>query len=70
MGVHRGRQNGHFPALEIGTKKQNYFESLKLAPNFREIHLIVAMAVYLPVYNIDNHTAQEPGSLFWWHAIQ
>jgi len=27
------------------------------------------MTVYLPVYDIDNHTAQKPGSLFWCHAM-
>jgi len=31
MGVRRGRQNGHFPPLEIVTKNQNFLENLKSA---------------------------------------
>jgi len=62
-------QNGHLPPLEIETKDQNFFENMKLAANFRVIHLIIAMTVYLSVYDTDNHTAQEPDSLFWCHAM-
>jgi len=69
MGVRRVGAKRAFAPLEIGTKNQNVFENLKLAVNFRVIHLIVAMTVYLPVYGTDNHTAQEPGSLFWCHAM-
>jgi len=69
MGVRRGGKMGICHPLEIATKNKNVFENLKLAANFRAIHLIVVMTVYLPVYDIDNHTAQEPGSLFWCHAM-
>jgi len=27
------------------------------------------MTIYLPIYDIDNHTAQEQDSLFWCHAV-
>ena len=65
----QGGQNGYFSSLEIGTKNQSFFKSLKLAANFRVIHLIAAVAVYLPVYETVTHTAQEPDSLFGRHAM-
>jgi len=40
--------NRHSP-LKIGTRNQQFLENLKLAANFRLIHLIVATTVYLPV---------------------
>jgi len=50
MGVRRGFQNGHFPPLEIGPKKEkNFLENMKSAAQFRLIDLILAMTVYSPV---------------------
>ena len=46
----QGGPNGHFP-LEIATTNQVYLENLKLVANFRLIHWIVAMTVYLPVWH-------------------
>ena len=68
MGVRRGSKRAFAP-LEIGTKNQNFFGNMKLEAHFRVIHLIVAMTVSLPVYDTDNHTAQELDSLFWCHAV-
>ena len=68
MGRPQGGGKTGISPLEIETRSQNVFENMWLAANFRVIHLIVAMTVYLPVYDTDNHTAQEPGSLFWCHA--
>jgi len=64
-----GSKIGISPPLEIGTKDQNFFENLELAANFGVIHLIIALTVYLSVYDTDHHTAQEPSSLFWCHAM-
>ena len=54
----QGRQNGHLPSLEIGSKNRNFLENMKSAAQFRLIDVIVAMTVYFPV----RHTAQESGS--------
>jgi len=55
MGVRRGGAKWAFALpLEIGTKNHNFFENLKLAANFRVIHLIIVMTVYLSVYDTDN----------------
>jgi len=31
MGVRRGGQNGHFPPLEIGTKKEKFLEKREIS---------------------------------------
>jgi len=49
MGVRRGGGEMGICPLEIGTKKQKFLANMTLAVQFRFIHLIVAMKVYLLV---------------------
>ena len=51
--------------LEIWSKNSKHLENLKTAVQFRLISLILATAVHLPEW----HTAQEGGSLFWYHEV-
>jgi len=52
MGVRRGGAKRAFASpLEIETKKENFLEKLKLAAQFRSSDLILAMAVYVPVWH-------------------
>jgi len=46
---------------------QSFLENLTSAAQFRLIDLFLVMTVYLPARH--SHTAQEPGSLFWCHAV-
>jgi len=65
-GRSQGGPNGHFP-LEIGNSNQQFLENLKLAADFRLIYLINLQLQFICRYDTD--TAQEPGSLFWCHAM-
>jgi len=44
-------KTGICPSLEIETNNQNFLENLASAAQFRLIDLILAMAVYLPVWH-------------------
>ena len=64
MGVrHEGKRA--FAPLEIWSKNPKHLQNLKTAVQFRLISLILAIAVYLPVW----HTAQEGRSLFWCYEV-
>jgi len=63
----QGGQNGHYPPLEIGTKKENFLENVKSAVQFRLVGLVLVMTVFF--FRYDTHTAQESGSLFWYHTV-
>ena len=58
------RENGCLPPRNLVQEPKN-LENLKKAVQFRFIRLILAAAVYVPVW----HTAQELGSLFRCHAL-
>jgi len=64
MGVRKG-ETGISP-LEIETKHQDFLENMKLVAQFQSIDYIFAMPLYFPY---DTHTAQQPSSLFWCHAV-
>jgi len=61
MGVRR-EENGHLPGLEIETNNQNFLENLKSAAQFDFLQ-------WQYICRCDTHTAQEPGLLFWCHAV-
>jgi len=46
-------------------QNQKRLENLKTTVQFRLISLILAIAVYLPVW----YTAEEVSSPFWWHEV-
>ena len=56
MGVRRGAKRA-FSALEIETKNEECLEKLESAAQFRSLDLMLAIAVYLPVW--DSHCTQS-----------
>ena len=58
MGVRTGDKSGISP-LEIGTKNQKFLENLKSAAEFRLIHLILAMPVYLKICQVHCSGAMQ-----------
>jgi len=67
MGVSRGIKTVICPSLEIGTKNRNLLENLTSAAQLQLDDLFLAMTVWHD--NSHCTTAQEPGSLFWCHAV-